>query len=234
MSCCNALTKKGTKCKKLGTYDGFCHLHREHEPEPYTEEKSEVFEYESVYYYEGTGFKKATNETHFLELLDQALNGRFIMLNFPTINSIDFKYEFFKFVFEYGHFIPSKDELLQRLSQPGEDWSRCIGTILRELNNKCSRLNFLEYIQLIQLIYKALLLYAGIQIKDAQTAGIRYPNDDLIKTIDAVRRGKAFVLNAKEDWKNHNLTIMRQKEVKKLEVVSTDVFKYVLQSYIQI
>jgi len=222
---CNALTKKGTKCKKAGTYDGFCHLHREHdEKKEYTPEPEHL-----------DGEFLSNQNPPLFELLDTLLNNRFIMLDSTTINNTDFKHEFFKFVHEYGHFIPSKDELLQRLSgDDNDEWSRCIGTILRELNNKCSRLNFLEYIQLIQLIYKALLLYAGIQIKDAQTAGIRYPNDDLIKTIDAVRRGKAFTLNAKEDWKNHNLTIMRQKEVKKLEIVSTDVFKYVLQSYIQI
>ena len=232
MSCCNALTKKGTKCKKVGTYDGFCHLHRERETD--SEEKKEPEHLDGEFLSAQKSNIKSFDNLFLFELLDTLLNNRFIMLSSETINNTDFKYEFFKFVFEYGHFIPSKDELLNRLSQPGEDWSRCIGTILRELNNKCSRLNFLEYIQLIQLIYKALLLYAGIQIKDAQTAGIRYPNDDLIKTIDAVRRGKAFTLNAKEDWKNHNLTIMRQKEVKKLEIVSTDVFKYVLQSYIQI
>jgi hypothetical protein len=215
---CNALTKKGTKCKLPSGSDGFCHLHKntpeQHIPEPYVPINK--------------------HNQRVLDIVENILLGNFLISHWVTFNQLHFQ-DLIKFdihialkelVYQYGHLYTtrhgiSKDFVLGLIDQT-ERFEVLNMFVKPEFDQTWDLLKQIQYKQ-----FKLEYLKLRIVFISKYGSLITSINQDQEKW----RSIKIDLSVLKQKWLDENVAKQALNHIDKENLLSTDVSNFVLKQY---
>jgi hypothetical protein len=215
---CNALTKKGTKCKLPSGSDGFCHLHKniqeQHIPEPYVPINK--------------------HNQRVLDIVENILLGNsithwviFAQLHFQDLVKFDLHLAFKELVFQYGHLYPTrrgihgKDFVLGIIDQT-ERFELIDMFVKPEFDQTWNLLKQIQYKQ-FQLEY----LKLRIVFISKYGSLITSINQDQEKW----RSIKIDLSVLKQKWLDENVAKQALNHIEKENLLSHDVSNFILKQY---